>query len=372
MSIENRGENKWRFRIRKDGQNYSMNFFGTEKEAINEHKKFEVDIMRGEIGLNENMLFGELAQKVLDDYVRSSNLKYNTERIYVTNYNNHILPVIGKLKLCKITTYTIQKLINDLSKEYKAKTVENIATVISMTFKKAVEWGFIKESPCKNITIPSKEQNNVSELLSWEQIEMLFSYYDNEKNLLHKSAFYLGACCGLRNSEIRALEETDIDFINKTISINKQDGNYRNSDGEIVTGDIDTKTYGSKRIIVAPDFVLDTLNQFIKSQPYKSLDGKIFFNISTGKPITKHCLSKRFKTTLIGLGLPEIRFHDLRHIHATLLINSNNSIASVSKRMGHSKISTTLNTYTHSIDNEDRNISKSMEDIVLGIKKRAN
>lgn len=64
MSIENRGESKWRFIIRKDGINYTMNSYESEKEAENEHKKFEADVMRGNIGYNENMKFsGEPFEK---------------------------------------------------------------------------------------------------------------------------------------------------------------------------------------------------------------------------------------------------------------------------------------------------------------------
>lgn len=372
MSIENRGENKWRFRIRKDGQSYSMNFYGTEKEAIKEHKKFEVDILRGDVGLNENMKFGELAQKVLDEYVRTK-LKYRTQEIYKQNYNLHILPVFGNMKIGSIKPYTLQKFFNDMAKQYKPLTVEKAATVISVTFEKAVAWGFIKESPYSHIELPKKERKNMNELLSMDQIEKLFAYYDTETNLLHKSAFYLAACCGMRNSEIRALEETDIDFINGVISVNKQDGEYINEFGQLVTGDTTTKTESSVRKIYAPDLVMDCINQYIKSMPFKNAKGKLFFNAQTGKPITKHCLSKRFKTVAFGLGLPEdFRFHDLRHLHATLLINSGATSASVAKRMGHSKITTTLDTYTHSIDTVDRTTGNLIEEVIIGIKKRAN
>lgn len=372
MSIENRGPNKWRFRVRKDGQNYTMNFVGTEKEAYKEHKKFEVDIMRGEIGLNENMKFGELAQKVLDEYVRA-NLKYGTQQIYIVNYNNHILPVFGSLKIGSIKTYALQKFFNDMAKKYKPLTVEKAATVISVTFEKAVEWGLLKESPYRHIVLPKREKKNMSELLSMEQIEKLFAYYDQETNLLHKSAFYLATCCGMRNSEIRALEETDIDFVNGVINVNKQDGEYLDDAGNFTRGDTTPKTVSSARKIYAPKFVLDTINSYIKQLPYRSIQGKLFYNVYTGMPITRHCLSKRFKTVAFGLGLPDdMRFHDLRHLHATLLINSGATPASVAKRMGHSKITTTLDTYTHSIDALDKSTGDLMDNVVTDIKKRAN
>lgn len=373
MSIDQRGENKWRFRVRYEGQNYTMTYIGTEKQAIAEHKKFEVDIMRGQIGLNENMRFWELAQKVLNEYVRTK-LKYRTQEIYKQNYNLHILPVFGSQKIGSIKTYSIQKFINDMSKQYKPLTVEKASSVLNMTFEKAVAWGFIKESPYKHIELPKDEKKQLDELLSMDEIERLFAYYDEvEKNKLHKCAFYLAACCGLRNSEIRALEETDIDFVNKTISVNKQDGEYINSNGEVTTGDTTTKTLGSNRKIYVPNFVLECLNDYIKSLPYKNINGKLFFNPQTGKVITKHCLSKRFKTLAFGLGLPDtLRFHDLRHLHATLLINSGATPASVAKRMGHSKISTTLETYTHSIDSVDKQTGVLIGNVVSELKKRTN
>lgn len=349
-----------------------MNFEGSEKEAQLEHKKFEVDIIRGEIGLNENMKFGELAQRVLDEYVRVR-LKYRTQQIYISNYNLHILPVFGAMKIGAVKPYTIQKFLNDKSKVLKPKTVEIMANVLSVTFGKAEAWGLIKESPYRRIELPEKEKRTLTELLSDDQVKLLFSHYENEKNLLHKSAFYLATCCGLRNSEIRALEETDIDFINGIITVNKQDGEYIDTKGDVATGDTTTKTAGSNRKIYAPQFVLDTLNDYIKSLPYKPLSGKLFFNPQTGKVITKHALSKRFKTVAFSLGLPDnLRFHDLRHLHATLLMASGANSVSVAKRMGHSKVSTTLETYTHSLESIDANTGKLMGDIVSSIKNRAN
>lgn len=366
MSIEKRGENKWRFRIRKDGQNYTMNFFGNEKSAIKAHKEFEVDILRGNVGLNENMLFAELCQKVLDDYVRASGLKLNTERIYITAYNLHLLPVFGACKIGSIKTYSIQKFINDLTKKFKKNTVTSISSVLSVTFKKAVEWGFIKKSPYQNIKMP-KQANSITELLTLAQLETLFGYYDSEPNLMHKSAFYLAAYLGLRNSEIRALSLNDIDFDAMTISVNKQYGQIRDVNGNIINTDIDPKTNGSNRVIYAPKLVMDALACYIDSCSYELTD-KIFINPCTMQPVTTHCFSKRFTSVVKQLGLPTIRFHDLRHIHATLLINSGVDVLNVSKRLGHSKVDTTLNVYSHTIRDVDKQIALSLGNTIASLK----
>lgn len=76
--------------------------------------------------------------------------------------------------------------------------------------------------------------------------------------------------------------------------------------------------------------------------PYIPVNGQIYFSPITQRPISKHCISKRFTTILKELGINHIRFHDLRHLQATLLINTGGNVKAVSKRLGHSKTDITL------------------------------
>ena len=368
MAIDKRGDDSWRFRINYKGQTYSTTFKGTEREAKKAHEAFKVDIQRGDVGENENMRFCELSQLVYTEYCKK-HIRAGTQRIYQNVYNNHLNPYFGSKKLNQITPMMIQKFINEKANTFKYNTVSGIANVLSRTFSLAVDWRIIKESPYRNIKITNNE-DKVDELLSLDDIRKLLCIYENDTNLLHKSAFYLAIACGLRNSEIRALTVNDIDFKNCTININKQIGEGRDEEGNIVDGLIvPTKTKESTRKVYAPDMVIDCLKQYIESLIWIPKSGQIFINATNGKPITKHCLSKRFKAVMVGNGMDPIRFHDLRHLQATLLMYAGVNLQSISQRLGHSNTDTTLRVYTHNILDKDKETASVLEKTIDNIKR---
>ncbi len=366
MSMDKRGERTWRFRVKHKKQLYTMNFEAPPtlsakaalKEAEKQHMLFKADIIAGRVNLTKNITMNQLADTVYNEYVLPK-LKVNTQRVYETAYNKYILPEFGILDIKDIQPIHIQKFANKLSKQLKPNTVSNILACLSKTLSFAEKWGMVELSPYRKIEYERAQTGSHTELLSLEQIEKLVTYYnDQELNLMHKSAFYLAIGCGLRNSEIRALTIDDIDFKTGIINIDKQMGQIRNEKGELIDAATSTKTPTSTRKIYAPQFVLDCLSEYIHSLPYIPMSKQIFWSHITKKPISKHCLSKRFTALLKELELPAIRFHDLRHLQATILINSGANVKAVSKRLGHSKTDITLNTYTSTIDAVDKKVAE--------------
>lgn len=174
----------------------------------------------------------------------------------------------------------------------------------------------------------------------------------------------------MRNSEIRALTLNDIDFNKGIIDINKQLGQDRDEEGNIVDDVIiTTKTDGSTRKVYAPGFVLEALDSYIKSMVYIPPSKQIFINTSNGKPITKHCLSKRFKAVMVGNNMDLIRFHDLRHLQATLLMYGGVNVQSISQRLGHTNTNTTLKVYTHNLNEKDKEVATILDSTIDNIKR---
>lgn len=367
MALEKRSKNpdnkpnKWRIRVNRNGKRYEMNFFGNKKQAQLAEHDFINKINQGDIGTNENIRLSELLEVVTENYIKKE-LKAGTQRIHQNN-TVKILDYFRNIKVCDIKPYDIQLFVNELNKKYKPNTVNGIISTLSVALNKGEQWELISKNPYKNISLPTQETNN-SELLSIEDIARLLHIYENEKNLMHKSIFYLAIFCGLRNSEIRALTLDDIDFENNIIDVNKQIGDIGNGEEGITT----TKTIQSNRKVFAPQFVIDALKQYKASLPYIPLEKHIFFNVTTGKHISKHCISKRFKTILIDSGLPTIRFHDLRHLQATLLMYSGVNPQSISQRLGHSNTNTTLKVYTHNLSELDKQVVNQLENTIQKIK----
>lgn len=367
MSMDKRGDS-WRFRIYKDGKTYTKTFKGTEKQAKKAHDLFRLEIERGEIGTNENMRMDELCALVYKDYV-IPNCKVRTQRIYQQNYNSYILPKLGTMKISSIKPIHIQQLANELGKTLMPNTVNICMKCLRKSLSLAEKWQLIKESPYKHIELPKPQKTNHAELLSIDEIKTLLQHYSTETNLLHKTAFYLAIGCGLRNSEIRALTIDDIDLENGILTIDKQIAEIRNELGEVVEGVSSPKTTSSIRKIYIPDFIISILDDYINSLPFIPPSKQIFYSLSTGRPILKHTLSKRFRYTCESIGITPIRFHDLRHLQATLLIHSNINVQAISKRLGHSDIQTTLNVYTHSLDAVDKEVATSINNTFEDLSK---
>jgi len=377
MSIEYRGDNKYRFRVRKDGVNYYQNYISDKpisekdlqekkypKAILDAHKDFEVSVLRSEIGSNGNMKFGELAQLVLDEYARP-NLKPNTIKGYISAYNTHILNCFGGMQISKITSFHVQKFINEISKNLKPNSVSDTFKILRVTFNKAIEWKFIKENPCKGTTRPKIAKTNYNELLSADEIKRLLAAISNENNKIYRMAFTIAIGCGLRQGEILGLTFDDIDLDNRIITVNKQWG-ITLEDSKNTRAMTTTKTENSIRKVYAPGFVMDCVDEYIKALKIIPSNKLLFWNASRKAVINRIGLTRRFKKLLKENDIREIRFHDLRHLQATMLINSGVNVAVIAKRLGDST-KTILDTYTHPIEEMEKQSVQQLENFIENI-----
>lgn len=373
MSIEYRGDNKYRFRVRKDGINYTQNYISdksiSEKDlqdkkypklVLDAHKDFEVSIMRSEIASNGNMKFGELAQMVIDDHIKP-NCTANTIESHKWKYNDIILPVFGGMKISAIKKYNIQKFMNDLLPKYSNSTINACYGLLHLTYSKAVEWEIINYNPCLNVKKFKEDSKFDDNILTVYEIKEMIKVVNNQKDLVFKCLFNLAVGCGLRSGEARALTLPDIDLKSNTIDVNKQltlGYDENNKSIEVIS---DTKTIGSYRKVAAPDFVMNSIKELIKSLETIPTNGFLFCYRTKSKPMTRQNLNTKLKNILTRNNLKVITYHDLRHLQASMLIHSGADIQSVSKRLGHNQVSTTLDIYTHSLDNTDKKIVDNFE-----------
>lgn len=376
MSIEYRGDSKYRFRVRKDGINYSQNYFSDKKltekdiqdknwpkEVQDAHKKLEVDVMRGEIGANENMLFKDLVELFKEEYI--VNLRASTQAAYNSIAENHMLKDFGNMKLSKIKPLHIQQALNKKSQFLALSTVNAIYKEINKTLNKAVEWGIIKESPCKNIKITKAKSKNYEELLSNDDIKKLMKAIE-EMPIMLKTIFSIALYIGMRQAEILGLHISDIDFDEKTINIDKQYGKVVDENNKIVRQISDTKTENSVRKIYVPQFLLDIIKEYINSLKVIPKNGELFYNVLEKKIYSREWISKKFKFMLLENKIPLIRFHDMRHLYATIALNSGIDIVSVAKTMGDT-IETVLKNYTHGINDLQKKATYDFEEYIKKI-----
>jgi integrase len=143
---------------------------------------------------------------------------------------------------------------------------------------------------------------------------------------------------GMRQGEILGIHKDDVDLELGVINVLHQVQPIR-AKGMIVS---DVKTDKSRRPVTLPETVLEVLREHLET-----VEGGLIFTSRTGRPLWPHNVYRHFKQTIEKLGLPDIRFHDLRHTHATLLLAAGVHPKGVQERLGHSQISLTLDTYSH-------------------------
>lgn len=156
---------------------------------------------------------------------------------------------------------------------------------------------------------------------------------------------------GMREGELLALTTTDIDLIAKQIDINKT---YQRLHGEDIITTPTTRK--SKRKVPIPDFLCKKLQEYMDYRYMLAPNERLF-------PIIKSFLSHEMERGCKATGVKRIRIHDIRHSHASLLINQECDALILAERLGHEKVSTTLNTYSHLFPHKQQELISNLEQL---------
>ncbi|MBQ6459002.1 MAG: site-specific integrase [Exiguobacterium sp.] len=319
--------------------------FKTKKEAQKALIEAEHAILqKGMYHEPAKTLYGEYLKSWLDD--KKIIVKDSTYKIYHWLIHKHIIPYLGHIEISKIRPNDIQKLYNELiTNDLLAReNVQKIHSLINDSLNKAVKCDLINRNVASLVDRPKAYK---SELSVWS-IQEVKLFLNNAKTSRYHIAFVLALSTGMRQGEILALRWKDIDFSKQTLSIRQT---LSHTGNKINTG---AKTKSSLRNITLPE---ETINLLIKHkkaiQSEKRLadilynDNDLVVCTNVGTPCSPRNLLRTFYSITKQSSVPRIRFHDLRHTHATLLLEQGTHPKVVSERLGHSNVRITLDTYSH-------------------------
>lgn len=371
--------------IRKKGKSYYIRYYqdGKQIERIGGKTKKEAQSKLNEIlyklengyTISSDMFISDYLDMWLDDYIKDIRSE-NTYVKYKNICDKYIIPVLGDIKLSALKVIHIEKLIRHFRKEgLNPTSTQNYYGIIRAALNKAVKLQLLNDNPCKFIDTPKRGKFKAN-TLTVQEFYLIYDKLNAElyEDYIFKLALDIALETGLRRGEMCGLTWDDIDFNNKCIHINQAlirvDNTYTISS---------LKTDSSYRSLPVSDALLIKLEnhkkrqkinrvkygQFYLKNIFNKKEYDLVFTWENGKFIIPSNFLQRLKRMLKHCNINKnIRWHDLRHTNATLLLEGGASMKTVQERLGHSLMQTTSDTYAHVTEKMNREATNIISNIL--------
>ena len=336
--------------------------FETEKEANSARDKTVGELYSGTYVVYANVRVKEFMEFWVEEDIRNRVGSNETYKTYAGIVYLHIIPTLGNRKMVDVTRGDVQKLYNAKT-EYSVSVARLVKTVMNVSMRYAVDKKIISINPAEGINLPKKVEKkpyhtrniDTQKTLSLEQIQILLEA--SRDTPIHMQVLF-NVLMGLRRREINGVKYSDIDYINRTLKVQRQLGTRINTKKEDFPPEmygrqeVRLKTPSSYRTLPIPDYVFEAILEqrkiYEKNRSRRNsqfMDSGYICCSNYGKPRSKDFHWKYYKRLLSENGLPDIRWHDLRSTFCTLLLKNNFNPKAVSKLMGHAKELITMDVY---------------------------
>lgn len=296
------------------------------------------------------MTFSKLTVKAfLEEWLEQTVKRKNRVRTYdkyAQDIEHHLVPALGHHQLAKLTPSHVQALLNQLEDAgLSHRSIRNVRAVLRCALNQALRFGYVTRNVAALVDVPGSVTFQPVTIDEAQARRLIEATREHRFEVLFRFALGLG----LRKGEILGLRWEDVDLAAATMRIT---GSLQRQRGRLERSA--TKTDASVRTIALPPMLLAMLRKHrerqeqLRSVARRWTDSGLVFTSSVGTAIEPSDLSREFKKVLKRAGLPEnLRFHDLRHACATLLIVMGVHPRVVMEILGHSQIGTTMNIYAH-------------------------
>lgn len=317
--------------------------FKTKKEAADFEREF---INKAET--NCDMTFGSLVELYMEDY--KSRLKPTTYNNKEYTINLHLLPYFKNKPINTITASNIRKWQNQLissDEKYSQTYLKSIHNQMSAIFNFAVKYYKLPNNPARVCGSMGKKQANSMKFWTVEEFKKFIDVVKDKP--ASEVMFNILFWTGIRSGELLALTADDFDHDALTMRINKNYAKVGNQDMIL-----EPKTPKSNRTVTVPKFLSDMVKDYVERLCDYEPHERLFTN-------TKHYLKHEMNRGCKKTGVKVIRIHDLRHSHASLLIEKGYSPLLIAERLGHENIETTLQTYSHLYPNKHGEVAEQLQ-----------
>ena len=351
--VRKRPDGRWEGRIvvghKADGSSiFRYLYAGTQKE-LTARLRQNIDAYQG-VDLTEEsrMTLAEWLDRWSTVYMTGV-VRPNTLEGYRRDMDNHVKPYLGEKPLCKVTADDLRGLYQLLLERGRRRqrqncgsglapaTVRGIHTTLHHALKTAADEGLIPFNPAENAAPPRVPRAPMG-VLNHDQVDRFLCAIRFDP--IWHDFFYTELTTGLRRGELCGLRWEDFDGEAGTLQVRRTLSARKG--GELAAGE--TKTYAGQRTILLPR----STARLLRDRRESALTGWIFHDpLRPERPVNPGSAYRRLKALLKQAGLPDIRFHDLRHTFATHALASGVDAKTLAGILGHTKASFTLDTYTH-------------------------
>ena len=350
--VRKREDGRWEGRIvvghKENGDSIFRYIYADNQKELTAKLRQNIDAYQG-VDLTEDcrMTLAEWLDRWLEQMALT--LRPSTLEQHRGNFDRHVKPYLGQKKLTQLTAADLRELYRtllergrigprrDSGPSLSPTTVRGIHAALHQALRAAVDQGLMPGNPAEQAE-PPKIAHKALCILSQEQMEIFLAATDRDP--VWRDFFYTELTTGLRLGEICGLMWSDYDGRKGTLSVSRT--LHKEKGGRLVAGD--TKTYAGTRKILLPSTTAERLAE----QKKHSYSQWIFSNpLHPEAPLNPSTAYRQLKKILRETGLPELRFHDLRHTFATHALASGVDAKTLSGILGHTKASFTLDTYTH-------------------------
>jgi integrase len=350
-------------------------FYGkTRKEVADQMARALGDLNRGSFVPPHKLTLGEWLETWLREY-KAPSLRPVSYDSYETLVRHHIRPALGHMPIKTLRPDHVQRFYNDKRDEgLSPRSIKYIHTVLHAALKEALKNQLVARNVSEATTLPAAKTRKMQPL-TLEQVNQFLAAIKEDRLF---PALFLELGTGLRRGEILALRWRDLDLDTGVLHVRQTLVRVRNretTDGARKTRLLiqEPKTDHSGRTIPVPEDIVETLKhhkaqqaqeKFLLGQAYN--DQGLVFCQANGMLRDPRNFTRHFERLLMQAGLPHIRFHDGRHTFATLMLELGESPKTVQTMLGHTKISTTLDIYSHVSLDMERKAAASLNTLLRG------
>lgn len=343
--------------------------YKTKKEAQAALVQKLHELQTGQFIEESDITIAEFLQQWLEH--KRSQVRPATLRSYEWHVSHHIVPYIGHFKLTKLTPTILQKLYSDLQKAPRSdgrpgtisnRTILHAHLVLHEALERATRWGLVPRNVCDLVDPPRPQKVDV-QVWDIEHVNCFLSVAQQDRYYI---AFLLAIMTGLRKGEILGLRWIDVDFSSKLITV-RQNLSFVHGQFHF----LEPKTAHGRRAVAISDPIILALQIHKERQEEERRragalyhDHGLVIQTELGTPVSPYTLDSIWYKLLKQCDVPKIRFHDLRHTHATLLLKQGVHPKIVSERLGHSNIGITLDTYSHVLPNLQQSAIDQLSDLI--------